>query len=492
MRRIILSAASLLIATAAINAQSYTSYFVDNNCFGYRINPALMGEKSFFGLGVGNINANVNSSIGIGNILFPKQTGTGFVTGLNASVDAKQFLDGIDPITNLGVNVTENILSIGSRRTADKFVNFEINLKSMASASLPKDVFNLLKLGSNDTPFDLSATSMDLKTYAELAFGISKQYSSKVNIGFRVKALVGIESAAVKANKMNVLISGDKWEVDSDAEFKAAAKYIDFGVDDKGNIDWSANFLKSGIYPAGFGAGVDFGVEIYPTELLSIGVAVRDFGAIVWNNNTIAKSVAHTTFTGSSNEIDLSDPSESSIGKDIEDAFNELKKATEFKKEQNGKNELELLPISANAGIRYRMPFWRRLSVGALADCCYYKNVFTYGVRGAATLSPLDWFSLSGSIGTGNYGNSFGVAASLNLLSFNLFLAMDSYLGRVGTYNNISVIPLDKSYERISVGLNLTFGNRFAIFPEYAKKVARGEARMQKKAAKENSQAAQE
>ena len=82
---------TLALATAGIcaSAQSRSSYFLDNYVYGYRLNPAIMSERSFFSLPVvGNVQADIQSGIGVSTLLYPAPDGNGLVTGFNSSVSS--------------------------------------------------------------------------------------------------------------------------------------------------------------------------------------------------------------------------------------------------------------------------------------------------------------------------------------------------------------------------------------------------------------------
>ena len=85
---IVLVAALSLLSLTKASAQSFRSgYFLDNYVYGYRLNPAQIGPRSFFALGLGSIDLQNNLNIGMASLLFP--TENGMVTGFNKAVSAE-------------------------------------------------------------------------------------------------------------------------------------------------------------------------------------------------------------------------------------------------------------------------------------------------------------------------------------------------------------------------------------------------------------------
>ena len=74
-----------MLLSLGASAQSFRGgYFLDNYVYGYRINPAQVNEKSFFGIGIGDIDLLNNSNLGMSSLLFNKNNSV--VTGLHKSV----------------------------------------------------------------------------------------------------------------------------------------------------------------------------------------------------------------------------------------------------------------------------------------------------------------------------------------------------------------------------------------------------------------------
>ena len=156
---------TLALATAGIcaSAQSRSSYFLDNYVYGYRLNPAIMSERSFFSLPVvGNVQADIQSGIGVSTLLYPAPDGNGLVTGFNSSVSSEEFLSKIKDANAIGLTADFNFISLGFRKERS-MTNIELNLRTTTDAALPGDLFRLLKEGSKASAYDLSNTKINVR-----------------------------------------------------------------------------------------------------------------------------------------------------------------------------------------------------------------------------------------------------------------------------------------------------------------------------------------
>ena len=83
MKHLLFKGLSIVIAgclTLNVSAQTNSTYFLENYVYNYRLNPAIMAEKSFLGFGVGNIAADLDSDLGVSTLLYPSKDGEGLVT----------------------------------------------------------------------------------------------------------------------------------------------------------------------------------------------------------------------------------------------------------------------------------------------------------------------------------------------------------------------------------------------------------------------------
>lgn len=163
--------AVLIMAAVSANAQTFQqALFLDGYRLGYRYNPALQNQDAF--LGVGQVQRQLYNNLGASSFLYPH--GDEVVTALHPSVSA--------------------------------YHTVEANVRSFASASIPKEIFAIAKLGTVDTNYDLSGVNVGANAFVELAYGYSHKLSDVFSVGARAKLLIGYEALNYRINKMDVAL----------------------------------------------------------------------------------------------------------------------------------------------------------------------------------------------------------------------------------------------------------------------------------------------
>lgn len=460
---------STLVAAASIfttkaDAQTFTSgYFLDNYIYGYRINPAIMAEKGFFGVGIGNIEAGLKSDLGVSSLIYPNPAGDGLVTGLNQGISSEEFMSKIKDANLLGLDLNYNLFSVGARRDKS-MVTFEVNVRGDAGASIPGDLFAFLKQGTKGDAYNLGTLYAGANIYGEVAMGYTRALlGNRLMVGGRVKVLVGFANAQVSMAKGDLTVSSNQISIDSDAQAKMASNLISFKTNEEGHLGVSPfSFNPS---PSGFGAAVDLGIMFKPLKNLSITAGISDLGGIKWNYNTMYQAKGQFSFEG----IDQS--ANSNLQDELNTAKEELTQLVNFSPVSATESGMESLPFTANLGVRYKLPIVRFISVGALAT--YHNDPLSpwYDTRAGLTVTPLKFVSVSANYGKSSFGNVCGGALSLSLLFLNLYVGADCYSGNMGIYKidgvNIPVVggvpyPIDSFRYKINAGLTMQFGARKA------------------------------
>lgn len=457
---IILFVQALVCATSFAQTLQ-TSFFLDNNAYSYRINPAIASERGFVGIGINNIDLSGGSMLGAGNFLFKGDNGK-LTTGLNSSVSSEAFLGKLSKSNNLTFEENISLLAFGFWTKSGWFNNFEVNVRGYEGVTVPKDLFAFLKDGSKAEPYDLSALSANAQLFTEIAYGLNKSLmDGKLSVGGRVKVLAGLANAGLDNRTTNLTVNGEQIAWDVDMYFRGAASILSIPstasqsnpsrrVLDISNMEFSAQQIA----PAGFGAAVDLGATFKPIEDLTLSLSVVDLGAISWKYNAVGHAYGKGSFTG----VEIADFK--NIADNFEGTIEDLKSLVEFEAEggASGAYEAGLLPVTINAGARYSMPFYKRLSVGVLGSYCANKMYGYWDVRGGATVTPVNWFSLTANYGVSSYGGTFGTAMSLNLANINIFTTVEGFSGKYGDIGFGIPVPLGKFRLACNFGVNIVFG----------------------------------
>lgn len=405
-----------------------SSYFLDNYAYSYQLNPAAVSEKvdGFFGLGVDNLYLGANSNLGLSSVLFPvvEDGQKILVTGLHELVDADIFLNGLDPENVLDLNVGVNLLSFGHRsRRSSGFFTFELNVKSDIGATVPKEVFSLLKLGgSRDDKYVINDIALNTTNYVEAVFGYSAEVSRSLRLGGRLHILGGLADASVSVPQAVADVSGNL-SIDASGSLDVYAGNFSLPSTPDGYLDMDRldfDFEEAGI--GGYGAAMDFGLA-YSSGKLSFDASVLDLGGVYW----LKGNSAEANYSGTLDADDF-DP------------------ATIFRvTDQTGGKFLGLGP-RVNVGARYNI--LPSVSVGLLGTKRFGRYSWTEA-RAGLTFTPAGALSLAVTGGVNDFGPCFGAALNLHLFILDLYLGTDSVI----TSFTPQLLPVNQLHTRLSAGL---------------------------------------
>lgn len=447
------------------SAQEKSAYFLDGYTFRHQLNPAFMGENNYVSIPVlGNLNIGTHGNIGLGNFLYPMDNGN-LTTFMNGAINADEFLGGLKERNRMGMNLNMTLLSFGFKGFGG-FNTFEVGLKSYTSMNLPYGLFEFMKTGlaSNNKSYSLENMGMNSQTYAEIAFGHSRKINDKLQVGAKVKILLGGAYADFNMKKMDISLYEDAWKINAEGEMNAAVgglkipTYAETNSDtekEKTQVDWGGIELDSpGL--AGTGFAIDLGATYEVIEDLTVSAAVTDLGFMNWSNNTYAKTKdgewIHDGFENIATNDDIEDDP-NSLDNQLDKLTNDLEDLTNLHRVSEGGKLNKMLAATLNVGVEYKMPFYKRLSVGMLSHtrfCGQY--TYTEG-RLSANVSPVNWFQLGVNGSVSNMGSSWGWMLNFHPKGFNLFVGMDYFPSSMSK----QFIPINSLNANLNLGLNVTF-----------------------------------
>jgi len=415
--KFITAAAISLPLSLSLDAQTFNSgYFLDNYVYGYRLNPAMHPTDStntIFGLLIGDITIAPQSNVGISSFLFPKDGE--LVWGLNEKVSESEFLDGLPAYSSADLNAELDLLTLGFV-TKHGFFSFDARLKSNVTADASKDIFTYMKKGFGTTPGTVyNIESVSATTQHILEFAGDYSFSvKKFRFGVGLKFLIGGAQAQTTIDNINILIKDDKTAIlNGNASISYATPLVKVGIGSDGRYDFN-NVTRGPVGIGGLGGAIDLGVY-WDTPLpgLSASFAVLDLGAMWWNN-TLSGNATHVNTT-----YDISDKNVNT-----NDVINTL-----FKLDPStGQGYVaQMLNTTFNLGLRYRMPFYERLSAG-LHTSFITGSAKSYDARFGITVTPIDAISLAVDYGWNTYGGTFGVAANFRAGPVAIFGGIDGFI----------------------------------------------------------------
>lgn len=472
MKKIFILTSCLLAASCfTLRAQQNlrTGYFLDGYTYGYKLNPAFQGERGFFAFPVlGKTSVGLESNLGLSTLLYP--SGNKLVTFLHPDVSSDDFLGKMKYGNKAIVNADLPVIAFGFR-TGKAYHTLDLSVRADAGLNLTKDIFAFMKVGSADgqTSWNIADLGARVEGRMELAYGYSRTIGDNVSVGARIKMLAGLARADIAMDNLDLKLAGDEWA----ANAKGTASYsapVRIGTGEGGTLD--LNSLE--VYPLeeligyfrkpSIGFAVDLGVSVDLLEYLTISASVLDLGVISWKDVTYASTPQASWKFNGFDDMNLSDT-------DLEGEFNAI--ADEFTQlvnvKKDGISDKASSPISATAhlGIEARMPFYERLSVGALATHRFAGAYSWTEGRFSVNWALLRIFGLSGSYAISEFGSSFGGAVNIHLPGITLFAGVDSFKPLLNVTPQF--IPIDQLNTNVTLGLNIAFGKYNGQYPKKEK-----------------------
>ena len=467
-------AVSLCLLTLSVHATAQElemGYFLGGNPYAFRQNPAFQSERGIFSVALGQTGLGAWSNLGVSSLLYPNYDGKVY-TFLNDRVSASEFLGKIRPRNSVDADLHLNLLTLGFWTGDETFLTFDFNVRSLNAVSAPYDLFRFLKEGSSSSShFDLSGLGFRSQTFAEAAFGWSRNYYG-FSIGFRAKALVGVLGLEARMKQLQMTMDGSGWQVQAEGAMTGSSPSLRMEKDNEGYYDFSTLGLSDEHYgPAGYGGALDLGFSWDVMPLLTLSGAVLDLGALRWNHEVYGRT-PEGSFAWDPSQKDPIDPSaEDAVQEEIDEAVNSLAGLFRFRDAGSGEPAFEMLPFRVNLGAEFRMPFYDRLSVGALYTGRGVNTYTRHTGRVSLNWKPLDYLGMSLGTTLNKLGQSMGFAFCFHPAGVNLTVGCDYIPFRCVNispllkelpeqYSRYALIPADRMNLNLYIGLNLALGRR--------------------------------
>ena len=464
MKRINLILVSLLISVMGVSAQNFrTGYFLDGYMYKYQLNPAFQGERGFIAFPViGGVALGVESNLAAGTFLYPYDGK--LLTFLHPKISDQKFMDQIATSNPVNLNLDMNIFALGFR-VKNTYHTLEMSLKSMQSASLPGDVFKFMKTGGSDgnNLYDFSSLSFNGNVYSELAYGFSIKIKDFISVGLRAKLLMGVMSMYTDIPQFLLSLQQDKWTINAEGasvlmpSVFASALTTD-NMTDEQMITQITNMLTQ----PSLGAAFDLGVSVDFLKYFTASASILDLGFISWKNmDRLSLKSGYWEYTGMDN---LSGGQNSDFQSQIDAKLEELESLLDFERTQSLDNSVQTLGFTTMLGLEFRMPFYQRLTVGALATHRFEGSSSWTEGRFSLNLAPLRWFSLTANYAISTFGQSYGAAMNIHPKGFNLFLGLDSFKPLLNVTPEF--IPIDELNTNLKFGVTFPFGKYNGRYPK--------------------------
>ena len=460
----------MLVCALPANAQFLrTSYFMEGTHYRQQLNPALTPTKGYFNLPVvGAVNATVGStSLGYQDIIDIIDDGDDFYT-------KPDFMNRLKDNNKLNVNFSTEILSAGWYK-GKNFWSFNIGLRTDIGANLTKSMFTFLnemetvEENWRNSNYDISGQQLNINAYTEIGLGLSRQINSRLTVGARVKALLGIGNMELKLNRvaMSANLPSDQqinqWSSESywnsmspsqaaqaaqelkdkfnnyhanltvGAELKSSFKGLELQEEEGKDYVTDFDFDSGKLGIAGYGFGIDLGASYKILDNLTVSASVLDLGFISWSKSStkIASANPDPIDIKGSTYANMVDPNNPNT---VMNAVNQLQNDAQgyMDRVTNGDvldyDMLQLEVSDAKESRKSRLAstlvlgaeygfFNNKLAVGVLSTTRFVQPDALTELTFSANYRPKSWFNVALSYSAiQSAGKSFGLGLKLGPL----------------------------------------------------------------------------
>lgn len=456
---------TLLPFASVFSQTTKTDYFMGTSYLRNSLNPALRPDQGYLVVPVIptiGVNAQTNS-LNLDNLTFKGPNGKR-VTFMHQSVNTNDFMSSLSDDNYLNMDANIKLFGFGFYK-GDNFWNIDLGIRTHVDANIPKSFFGLLKQGfdqEEQSRYDLSDLSATGYSFVELGVAHSRMFlDNNLTVGARVKLLSGLADFNLDAKSLTIDAGPEYWSARSKVTLKGAAPGVEPTYDEKGNLD---GFEFGNFSPSGFGTGLDIGAvydvkdDLPVLEGLKVSAAFNDIGFISWSKkNSINLHSPETEVKIIPSDYSYYKENGSSLSDVLEDAFDDMKEATNLRQDGPRKGRTTMLRMNMNLGAEYEI-INEKLSVGALYSA-RFGNYFTaseFTISGNGRINSWLATSLSYSFVHSKF-DTFGFALHLApKRGVNLFLASDYAIPHVSS----EFIPTTSKGINFQMGISIPIGGK--------------------------------
>lgn len=462
-----LSAAALMLAVAGgAMAQGLNSaYFTDEYKFRHDMNPAFGNEQNYVSIpALGNINVNLHGNFGyqdvvLDNPMYPNSSDKKMTTFLNPYISAGTALDGFSKGNNRIVGDVGITILSGGFKAFGGYNTIEISSKTSFGMSLPYEMFEFAKNTGNKT-YNIGDINAHAMSYAELAFGHSRQINEKLRVGAKLKLLFGLGRADLKLQDMKAdLAANDKWTVSGKATadvsvkgFKYLSETDEYNDPNKGEYEKVNDIDIDGFGLGGFGMAIDLGAVYQINEDWRVSASVLDLGFISWSDNAQAVNRADQFVFDGFHDISVNDGTGVSFDDQADNYGDQITDFINLRDNGDKGGRTTGIGATLNFGAEYNLPVYRKITFGLLSST-RIKGAYTWTEgRLSANWKPLNWLDGGVNFAVNSFTASMGWVLNIHPKGYNFFIGMDHLLGKTSK----EFIPLS-SNASLNVGMSISW-----------------------------------
>lgn len=458
--------AALMAVGCSAAAQTINSaYFTEDYKFRHMLNPAFGNEQNYVSIpALGNISVNTHGNFGyrdviMSNPMYPSLSDKKMTTFMNPYISAEDALSGFSTGNNrITGDVSLTILSAGFKAFGG-YNTIEINSRTTTGVSLPYELFEFAKNTGNHS-YDIGDINAHAQSFAEIAFGHSRQINDKLRLGAKLKVLVGLGRADVKMRNMKAdLTAEDKWTITGEATADVSMKGFSYVSEEKKyNIEGSGTYERvnnvdlDGVGVGGFGMAIDLGGVYEINEDWTVSASVLDLGFISWTNDMLAENRSKSFVFNGFHDVSVTSDRGEEIDTKVDRYGDQLADFANLTDMGDKGGRSTGIGATINVGAEYTLPVYRKVSFGALCTSRINGAYSWTEGRLSANYAPLNWLDGGVSFAVNSFTTSMGWVLNLHPKGYNFFIGMDHILGKTSK----KMIPLS-SNASLTVGMNITW-----------------------------------
>ncbi len=458
--------AALMAVGCSAAAQTINSaYFTEDYKFRHMLNPAFGNEQNYVSIpALGNISVNTHGNFGyrdviMSNPMYPSLSDKKMTTFLNPYISAEDALSGFSTGNNrITGDVSLTILSAGFKAFGG-YNTIEINSRTTTGVSLPYELFEFAKNTGNHS-YNIGDINAHAQSFAEIAFGHSRQINDKLRLGAKLKVLVGLGRADVKMRNMKAdLTAEDKWTITGEATADVSMKGFSYVSEEKEyNIEGSGTYERvnnvdlDGVGVGGFGMAIDLGGVYEINEDWTVSASVLDLGFISWTNDMLAENRSKSFVFNGFHDVSVTSDRGEEIDTKVDRYGDQLADFANLTDMGDKGGRSTGIGATINVGAEYTLPVYRKVSFGALCTSRINGAYSWTEGRLSANYAPQNWLDGGVSFAVNSFTTSMGWVLNLHPKGYNFFIGMDHILGKTSK----EMIPLS-SNASLTVGMNITW-----------------------------------
>ena len=202
---------------------------------------------------------------------------------VNGNMDLNNFVQHLSDKNHFNLGLATDIIGFGFKVKRNYF-SLNITSKSEINLGYNRALFDFILNGNANyigKDLSLDGFAFDASSYLETGIGYARDVTDKLNVGGRVKVLIGVGNINGDFNGIKLHTDEDDYSLTATSDFSIKA-YGTYLVNDSINDAWGE---PSAFNPSNMGLGLDAGATYQYSEKLSFYGSIVDLGFINWKDN---------------------------------------------------------------------------------------------------------------------------------------------------------------------------------------------------------------